>query len=54
MQSKATTIEATHFKDPSVLSNDVNVLLETLQKIQRVVEIYFENERVKEKKLKAN
>lgn len=45
MELKTTAIEATHYKDPSYLLNQISELLEKLEMIQHALEMYLETKR---------
>lgn len=45
METMETAIEATHYKNPSILLNEINVLIEKLEIITRALEIYLETKR---------
>lgn len=45
MENEDTAIEATHHKNPAVLLNEINVLIEKLEVITRALEIYLETKR---------
>lgn len=45
MEAEETAIEATHYKNPVVLLNEINVLIEKLEVITRALEIYLETKR---------
>ena len=45
MENEDTAIEATHYKNPAVLLNEINVLIEKLEVITRALEIYLETKR---------